>query len=168
MEKIIIRKVNIEDAKSMMEFIKKVSNETDFLLSSYDEINMTLENEIEYLQNITKSKNNIIFVLDIDGEIAGSCGLTSINKKRIKHRATLGISVLKKYWGEGLGNKLIDNAIKYAKKANIKKLELEVRVDNEKAIKLYKKFGFEIEGEIRNYFYLNKKYYNCYFMGLLI
>ena len=78
------------------------------------------------------------------------------------------MTVLKKYWGEGIGGKLINHTIEYCKLNSIKKIELEVRIDNERAIKLYKKFGFEIEGEIKKSVYLNGNYYNCYFMGLLL
>ena len=40
---------------------------------------------------------------------------------------------------------------KHLKQRNIKRLELIVECDNPKAISLYKKLGFEIEGTLRAY-----------------
>jgi len=42
------------------------------------------------------------------------------------------------------------------------------RVDNEKAISLYKKLGFEIEGQLKNAVYIDGKYFDNYIMGLII
>lgn len=168
MNNIIIRKATIEDAKSMVELIKKVSDETDFLTSDSSERNISVEKEIEYLQNVSRSKTDVMFICEVNKKAVGTSSLSTIDKKRIKHRAQLGISVLKEYWNMGLGSKLMRYTINYAQKSELKKIELEVRIDNLSAIELYKKYGFEIEGNIRNYFFINGKYYNCYVMGLIL
>ena len=49
--------------------------------------------------------------------------------------------------GKGIGTALMQAAIDLADKwMNLSRLELEVYTDNEPAIRLYKKFGFQIEG----------------------
>ncbi|TXJ46595.1 GNAT family N-acetyltransferase [Brachyspira aalborgi] len=164
----IIREANIEDAENVIEYIKIVSDETDFLISDSSERNFTVRKEKEFLQNVQSSILEKIFLFEIENKIVGMCSIEGINKIRIKHRVDLAITVLKNYWGNKIGEKLIDYAIEYCKSNSIKKIELTVRVDNERALKLYKKFGFEIEGEIKNFIYLNGNYYNCYYMGLLL
>ena len=164
----LIREANIEDAKNVIEYIKIVSDETDFLISDSSERNFTVRKEKEFLQNIQSSILEKIFLFEIENKIVGMCSIEGINKIRIKHRVDLAITVLKNYWGNKIGEKLIDYAIDYCKSNCIKKIELTVRIDNERALKLYKKFGFEIEGEIKNFIYLNGNYYNCYYMGLLL
>lgn len=163
-----IREAHIEDAEDILNFIKEVSDETDFLISDSSERDFNIKKEREFLQNMQSSILEKMFLYKIENEIVGTCSVNGINKKRIKHKVGLGMTVLKKYWGEGIGGKLINHAIEYCKLNSIKKIELEVRIDNERAIKLYKKFGFEIEGEIKKSVYLNGNYYNCYFMGLLL
>lgn len=163
-----IREAHIEDAEDILNFIKEVSDETDFLISDSSERDFNIKKEREFLQNMQSSILEKMFLYKIENEIVGTCSVNGINKKRIKHKVGLGITVLKKYWGEGIGGKLINHAIEYCKLNSIKKIELEVRIDNKRAIKLYKKFGFEIEGEIKKSVYLNGNYYNCYFMGLLL
>ena len=164
----IIREADIEDAKNVIEYIKIVSDETDFLISDSSERKFTVKKEKEFLQNIQSSILEKIFLFEIENKIVGMCSIEGINKIRIKHRVDLAITVLKNYWGNKIGEKLIDYAIEYCKSNCIKKIELTVRIDNERALKLYKKFGFEIEGEIKNFIYLNGNYYNCYCMGLLL
>ena len=164
----IIREADIEDAENVIEYIKIVSDETDFLISDSSERNFTVRKEKEFLQNIQSSILEKIFLFEIENKIVGMCSIEGINKIRIKHRVDLAITVLKNYWGNKIGEKLIDYAIEYCKSNCIKKIELTVRIDNERALKLYKKFGFEIEGEVKNFIYLNGNYYNCYFMGLLL
>ena len=164
----LIREANIEDAENVIEYIKIVSDETDFLISDSSERKFTVKKEKEFLQNIQSSILEKIFLFEIENKIVGMCSIEGINKIRIKHRVDLAITVLKNYWGNKIGEKLIDYAIDYCKSNCIKKIELTVRIDNKRALKLYKKFGFEIEGEIKNFIYLNGNYYNCYCMGLLL
>ncbi|WP_347292852.1 GNAT family protein [uncultured Brachyspira sp.] len=164
----IIREVHITDAKNVVDFIKEVSDESDFLICASDERELSVEKESEFIQTIEKSVLEKMFLCEIDEKIVGICSIRGVNKKRVKHRVSLGISVLKEYWGRGIASKLLEYTINYCKANDLKKIELNVRADNNRVISLYKKFGFEIEGEIRNFFYLNGVYYNCYLFGLLL
>ena len=164
----IIREAHIEDAEKVIKYILKVSEETDFLMSDSNERESDVKERGGILQNIQKSITSKMFLCEIDGKIAGICNLKGVDKKRVKHRVDLGITVLKEYWGNGIGRKLINHALEYSKKNSIKKIELTVRTDNERALKLYKSLGFFIEGEIKSFFCIDDVYYNCYLMGLFI
>ena len=163
-----IREAHIEDAEKVIRYIIKVSDETDFMLSGSDERELDVKKEEEFLQSIQKSMTTKMFLCEIDGEIIGICNLKGVDRKRVKHRVNLGISVLKKYWGNGIAKRLINYAVAYAKENSIKKIELTVRTDNERALKLYKSLGFFIEGEIKSFFCIDDVYYDCYIMGLFI
>ena len=52
------------------------------------------------------------------------------------------IIVLDKYRGKGIGKKLMEAVIEYARKNDFGKITLEVRADNIRAQKLYKSCGF--------------------------
>ncbi|MEI0604341.1 GNAT family protein [Brachyspira alvinipulli] len=163
-----IREAHIEDAEKVIRYIIKVSDETDFMLSGSDERELDVKKEEEFLQSIQKSITTKMFLYEIDTEIAGICNLKGIDKVRVKHRVNLGISVLKKYWGKGIAKKLILNAIEYCKNNSIKKIELTVRTDNERALILYRNIGFVVEGELKKFFCIDGVYYNCYMMALFI
>ncbi|MFR3499745.1 MAG: GNAT family N-acetyltransferase, partial [Paraclostridium bifermentans] len=105
----------------------------------------------------------------IENEIVGIASITSVQKERMKHNGTLGISLRKKYWGIGLGSEIMVYLIDWAKSNKItKKINLLVREDNIRGVKLYEKFGFEKEGLLKKDICVNGIYYNTIAMGLYI
>ena len=103
-----IREAHIEDAKNVIDYIKKMSDETDFLMSGSDERLLDVKKEEEFLQNIQHLRLEKMFLYEIDKKIVGICSIKGLNKKRVKHRVDLGITVLKDY-----------NFLKQVTKANI-------------------------------------------------
>ena len=78
-----------------------------------------------------------------------------------------GITVQRKYWGTGIGSLMIDALIAWAKNTGIiKKINLRVRTDNERAILLYEQKGFVKEGVIRKEICIDCKFYDHYWMNL--
>jgi ribosomal protein S18 acetylase RimI-like enzyme len=65
------------------------------------------------------------------------------------HRATLGISVKKQYWGLGIGSILMDQMIVLAQRFGAERLELEVIEGNDRAIILYLSKGFQFASELK-------------------
>ena len=63
-------------------------------------------------------------------------------KDKVRHRAEFGISVLKEYWGLGLGKALTKACIQCARDAGFVQLELNVVSENQKAISMYQDLGF--------------------------
>ncbi|WP_134699657.1 GNAT family N-acetyltransferase [Ammoniphilus sp. YIM 78166] len=53
------------------------------------------------------------------------------------------------YWGHGIGENLLKESVHWADLQRIKKITLHVLEINEKAIKLYQKYGFENSTEKR-------------------
>ena len=65
---------------------------------------------------------------------------------RTKHKASVVTGLLQEYAGKGIGSQLFDASIRWAKESPLRRLELTVMTHNERAIALYQKFGFQIEG----------------------
>ena len=75
--------------------------------------------------------------------------------------------VLKEFWGKGVGSKLMRYLINWAtKNKNIRKINLHTRKGNNRAIKLYEKFGFKKEGESSRFQLIKNKFYSSILMGL--
>ncbi|MEB3757544.1 MAG: ribosomal protein S18-alanine N-acetyltransferase [Desulfurococcales archaeon] len=73
--------------------------------------------------------------------------------KTVKVGHVISIAVLPEYRNRGLGSRLLEKAIDLMKQNyGIKKVYLEVRISNEVAINLYKKFGFTIKERIPRYY----------------
>lgn len=64
----------------------------------------------------------------------------------------LNISVAEKRQGMGFGARLLRSAMESARKTGGKSLLLEVRVSNEKALALYRQYGFQQIGVRRGYY----------------
>lgn len=88
-------------------------------------------------------------VAAFDGRIVGVAGMMQ-GKGRRSHSAEVFMSVHDDHCGRGIGTALLGALVDAADNwLNIRRLELTVYVDNEPGIRLYKKFGFEIEGTRR-------------------
>ncbi|MBN1565512.1 MAG: GNAT family N-acetyltransferase, partial [Anaerolineae bacterium] len=84
------------------------------------------------------------------------------------HVADLGMMVHADYQGRGVGSALMVAALDLAENwLNISRIELTVYTDNAVAIALYEKFGFEIEGTLRDYAFRGGKYSDTYLMARL-
>ncbi len=142
-KKALLRNGDKADGKEVFEVFNLTHVETDYLLSYPDENSYDPEQEAQFLEEKTNSSNEIEIIAVVDGKIAGTAGIESVGKKyKLQHRAELGISVLKEFWGLGLGKALMNACIQCAKKAGYKQLELNVVAENERAVALYKSFGF--------------------------
>ena len=131
------------DGSAVFEIFNATHAETDYLLSYPDENSFDPEQEAHFLEEKTKSPNEIEIIAFIDGKIAGMAGIGAVGTKyKVKHRAEFGISILKEYWGLGLGRALTEACIQCARDAGYVQMELNVVSENKRAISLYQNLGF--------------------------
>jgi len=116
---------------------------------------------------LTKSgENDHILVGVVDGEVAGVIGLHTSSKPRVNHRGEIGMMVRDDWQGKGVGTAIMRAVIDLADKwLNLTRIELTVLTDNEPAIALYRKFGFEIEGTLRKYVFCDGEFLDAYMMA---
>ncbi|MBQ2610684.1 MAG: GNAT family N-acetyltransferase [Butyrivibrio sp.] len=139
----LLRNGEFADGEAVFVNFNETHAETDYLLSYPDENSFDAQQEAEFLKEKTESPNEIEIVAVVDGVVAGTAGIETVGAKyKLKHRAELGIAILKEYWGLGLGKALMEACIECAKDAGYTQLELNVVAENERAVSLYKKMGF--------------------------
>ncbi|MGH9754470.1 MAG: GNAT family N-acetyltransferase [Blastocatellia bacterium] len=116
---------------------------------------------------LTKSgKGDHILVAVVDGEVVGTIGLHTSSRPRINHRGEIGMMVRDDWQGKGVGAAMMRAVIDLADKwLNLARIELTVFTDNEPAIALYRKFGFEIEGTLRKYAFRDGGFVDAYTMA---
>ena len=135
------------DGSAVFDNFSQTHAETDYLLSYPDETSFDAQQEGQFLAKKAASDNEIEIIALVDGKVAGSAGIDAVGTKdKLRHRAEFGISLLKEYWGLGLGRALTEACIQCAREAGYAQLELSVVADNERAIALYEKFGFQQAG----------------------
>ncbi len=110
-----------------------------------------------------------LLVACVEGEVVGALGLeTYPTRPRRRHVGSVGMMVRDDWQGKGVGTALMQAGVDYADKwLNLSRLELEVYVDNEPALRLYKKFGFATEGRLVHHAFRDGEYVDSYFMGRL-
>ena len=139
----VLRNGTEQDGAAVYENFNLTHAQTDFLLSYPEENSMTPEQEAQFLQDKTESKNEIELLAEIDGEVAGTAGIEKVGaKEKVRHRAEFGISIDQKYWGLGIGRAMMEACIQCAKKAGYAQLELNAAAENKRAIALYESVGF--------------------------
>lgn len=98
--------------------------------------------------------------------IIGSAGLMVNANHRTRHSGSMGIMIHKDYQNMGVGTALMEAIIDIADNwLMLIRVELTVFEDNERAIHLYEKFGFEKEGLKRLAGIRKGKYENEYLMA---
>ena len=138
-------------ADQMLEYLKKTSGETEFLIRNEDEVNDTLEDIAAFLGRGLENPYNIAMAAVVDGKLAGVARVFGIGAQRkLRHRCSLAIALYKEYWGLGIGTALINYQVELATQVGWDQMDLEVVAENEQAQVLYKKRGFIETGRRHN------------------
>jgi len=163
----IIRRIEAEDTEAFLSMLKQLDSETKNMMYEPRERKTSVDEMKSNILNITAS-NSLLLVAQDDGRIVGFLSAERGFAKRIKHSAYVVVGVLKDYQGKGVGTKLLQELIDWAKSNNITRLELTVMVNNESAINLYKKMGFKIEGLKEKSLIVDGKYVDEYYMARIL
>ena len=96
-----------------------------------------------FIAGLGPDDHNFVAVLD-DGTVIGCAGLTVCSNPRMRHVGAVGLFVHADYQGRGVGTTLMETLLDLADHwLMLVRVELEVFADNERAIRLYEKLGFE-------------------------
>lgn len=120
----------------------------------------------QIIKDDTESINNLFLVAEVNDRIVGFSRCEGNKLKRISHKVEFGVCVLKEFWGYGIGQNLLKESVHWADSNEIKKITLNVLETNDSAVKLYKKYGFVVEGILKKDKILSDgNYYNTILMG---
>lgn len=143
----ILRSVDAADAAAMIDYLRTVSGETPFLLRNADEVTFTLDEEARLLAGKRGNPREIMMVAEVDGVIAGNCGVVAKGgARRVCHRCGFAIALKAAYWRLGIGSAMMAYAISLARAMGYEQMELEVVDGNDRAMRLYERFGFRTTG----------------------
>jgi ribosomal protein S18 acetylase RimI-like enzyme len=165
----LVRSAEEKDAINLSEVRLQIDGETENLERERGEAYIDEAGFKQIIKNDTESKNSLFLVAEADGKIVGFSRCAGSILKRNAHKAEFGVCVLKEYWSYGIGKNFLKESIEWADSNGIKKITLNVLETNEKAIKLYERYGFEVEGVLKKDKLLSDgNYYNMILMGRLM
>ena len=157
---VILRNAEISDGKDLIRYLKITTGETPFLIREPEEVNITEDQESDFIKAQIEAERELMLVATIDGKHIGNCSLMSIAPyKRYAHRCSIAIALYQEYCGCAIGQAMLREVLDTAKALGYEQAELEVISDNKRAIALYQKMGFKKYGQFpQNMKYADGRY----------
>jgi RimJ/RimL family protein N-acetyltransferase len=141
----LIREAVSGDAAELKVYFRKAYEESDFLLFEPEEVRSD-DSIASTIENATNTCSGTTYIC-VDGNlIVGACFCFRGFVKRQRHCMGIALSVLASHHSRGIGREFLNRLEKWALNNEVTRIELNVRCDNLRAIKMYERFGFVQEG----------------------
>jgi len=163
-----IRPVRLEDAAQILALSHTLDQETQFMLFEPGERHLTVEEQRQLISGMLDSENSAVFVAEDGDQLVGFLGARGGEWRRIRHSAHLVVGILQAYTGQGIGTRLFQALDDWARQHKLHRLELTVMTHNTRAVALYQKMGFVIEGTKRHTVVIDGTYVDEYSMAKLL
>lgn len=161
-----IRKAENRDAEQIVEVIKN-AEDSGFMMFNPGERQISIESFAKFIEVLNANEKSGVFIACKEQEILGYVIVQHEKPQRVSHRAYLVAGVHSASRGKGVGEALFTHVVEWVKTVNLHRLELTVIAENEPAVALYQKMGFEIEGVKRDSLFINDGYVDEYYMSKL-
>ncbi len=162
---ITIEKASPADAAALLEYLKTVGAQTENLTFGAEGLPVSEADEAAFIAGMAESADSIMLLAKADGKIIGDASVSRL-PRRMSHRGEFCIAVAKEYWNRGIGSRLLEEILAFARKNSFEVLDLQVRSDNKPAICLYEKFGFQKTGTHPAFFKIDGQYIAFDYMSL--
>jgi RimJ/RimL family protein N-acetyltransferase len=161
---VIVRRAEPTDAQGLTDLGDAVGAEPEgWLVTTNGWRNAN--DERRYLRAIRRYPHAAVFVAEDEGRIVGRLSIARDQHPASRHVADLGLMVAASYRRRGIGTALLDAAVRWARAAGVRKVELHVFPWNEAAIKLYENYGFVREGLRRGQYRRGDDYVDAILMA---
>ncbi len=145
----MIRLAQQNDAEAITDIKKEIillEKTSKFFITSPNELPHDINLEKERIQE-SREKSNLFAVYEVEGEVVGFMAFRRYDLSRLHHAGSLGMGIRNAYTNQGIGTKLLEYLINWAKKQEgLEKICLGVTSSNQRAIHVYKHIGFIEEG----------------------
>lgn len=154
-EKVRLRPLEREDLK----FVHALNNNAKIMSYWFEEPYEAFVELQDLYDKHIHAQGERRFILEKNGEMLGLVELIEIDY--IHRRTEFQIIIDPKFQGHGYASVATDLAMDYAFSVlNMHKLYLIVDKNNDKAIHIYEKAGFQVEAELKNEFFVEGHYHN--------
>lgn len=167
--KVVVRALGPADAARLPEFMNRIAVETTHTMMyvgrRYDA--KELEARLQRTHQCPVSLDVGVFHDDV---LIGALLLTPENQSHpwIRHCASFGMMLLKDYWGQGLGRRLLAIMEEHAARRGLRRIEAAVRVENHRGMALYLSAGYCVEGLRRSAAFIDGRFEDEYVIAKLL
>ena len=160
---VLIRLARPGDAAALVRLGDDVAREPEGWLASIG--TRSVGDERRYLRAVRRFPDAAVLVAEDGGQIVGRLSIARDQHPASAHVADLGLVVAATHRRRGIGRALLEDAVEWARRAGVRKLELHVFPHNEPAIRLYEDFGFEREGYRKGHYRRRGEYLDAILMA---
>lgn len=143
-----LRAAQARDGAAVAAHVRAVGGESDHLNYGAGDPVPTEEVQAAWVAG-TREAGGCVLLAELDGAVIGLLSCRRGELARTQHRAELGLSVRRAYWGLGVGRALVEASLQWGRAAGLTRVSLCVRANNPRAIGLYERLGFQHEGRRR-------------------
>ena len=136
---IIIRKIKKSDDKSLAKIIRRCFH--DFKVPTAGTVYE--DSTTDHLFKLFSEENSALFVAEVDGELCGCCGIFPTEGLPEKCGELVKFYISRDFRGKGLGKKLMEESIEFAKKSRYQSIYIESLPEFSTAVSIYEKQGFK-------------------------
>jgi len=141
-----IRTAGPQDAAALLGLKRQLDAETTFMMFEPGERDSSVQDLARELASVARSANSVVLLAELGDQLAGYAELTGGSMRRSRATAYVVIGVRAHAAGRGIGAGLLARAKDWAVAHGLHRLELTVMAHNTRAIRLYERMGFTVEG----------------------
>lgn len=158
-----------EDAEAQQNFFYQSALDSTHTLH-YKEKNIPISKLRERSNQALESPTDLSLGVFDNGKIIGQLffKISYPEHPWVKHIGEFGMTVLKDYWGQGIGSSLLTQMESFAKCVGVTRIEAKVRCSNQRGVSLYNKSGYEIEGTRKKAALIDGSFEDEYYIAKLL
>lgn len=164
---ILVRPAVETDAPRLQRYVAELFSERLPVLFIRDGA-PSIEQERGFIRQMSESPRSVLLVAEVAGEIVGMADFHGHPEPQRAHSGEFGMSTAQQWRGRGVGTRLLERLLEWAREQHMERVELRVFSNNTGAIRLYERFGFVTEGRQVNAVRLADGYVDIIFMAKLL
>lgn len=143
----VVRNPTAGDAEAWIDHAVAVMQESDFTKTEPEDLVSSLQEQEAWIAAMNAHVGNLALVAEIEGDLVGVLYCRAPTSRRMAHVCAFAMSVRRQWWGQGVGTSLVQCLVDWARAhPEIRKVTMRALVSNARALALYRKFGFFVEG----------------------
>ncbi|MCB0403508.1 MAG: GNAT family N-acetyltransferase [Bdellovibrionales bacterium] len=163
-----VRQATAEDRDALVDLFVILNQESAFLAFEPGECERQRKNLHAMMEGNLRQEQSLVLVAEENGRAVGLLIATGSLMQRRRLSVHLIVGILQAYTGKGLGQDLMASLFEWAEKRGLRRLELTVMAHNARALALYKKCGFEVEGKKRDSLRVGDAFVDEFYMAKLL
>lgn len=164
-----VRKARVGDLQQLAENTQSVADEGWYIFTE-----RVTEERKRSMERLIKDDGCLVIVAEVGAgrrwKIVGNLTMTKYGDvEKARHVRVLGMLLIDGFRGRGIGTMLMTRALEWAKaQREVEKVILGVFSNNPRAVRLYEKFGFKVEGVRKGQYYIAGKHADEIDMALFL